>query len=345
MKKELEVLTLESLEAVYREAEADLEKAGTPELVEEVRVRYLGRKGTLSEATKLLKGVSSEDRPIIGQRLNTVKGDLESRIQNKLEGVGPSLQGRRIGIDPTLPGRSRSRGGSHILTRTMDDVKEILRGLNFEIVDGPEWETEYYNFDALNTPKDHPARDMQASFYVEGGGVLRTHTSPVQIRTMESRQPPLRVSSVGKCFRSDPLDPSHSPVFHQVEGLMVGEDVTMAHLKGVLQLFFESFFQQSVELKFMPSFFPFVEPGAEVAVGCVLCKRKGCGVCKQTGWLELFGAGMVHPRVFEAVKYDPEKWTGFAFGGGIERLAMIKHGIDDIRLFYENDLRFLGQFR
>lgn len=341
MNQELGAITLESLEVLKKRIQTELKNVSTSEEAEAFRIKYVGRKGLLSEATKQLKTVTPEDRPQVGQFLNVLKRQVESDLEGKSFVGKKTVEG---GVDRTLPGRIRRKGGLHVLTSTMDDVKSILRGLNFEIVDGPEWETEHYNFDALNTPPDHPARDMQASFYMEGGGVLRTHTSPVQIRAMETRKPPLRIASVGKCFRADMLDASHSPAFHQVEGLMVGHDVSMAHLRGVLRLFFESLFDQSVELRFLPSFFPFVEPGAEVSVRCVLCQRQGCAVCKQTTWLELGGAGMVHPRVFRAMGYDEEQWTGFAFGFGIERFAMIRHGIDDLRLFYENDVRFLGQF-
>lgn len=344
MNKDLDSLTLDVVEGAWRDAQVELSKVTTFDQLEEVRVKYAGRKGFFSEATKHLKSASPEIRPQLGQLINKVKNQLEALLEDKKNNLGGN-DGGSSKWDTSLPGRRKGGGGVHILSRTMRDLKDILRGMNFEVVEGPEWETEFYNFDALNTPIDHPARDTQASFYVKGGGVLRTHTSPVQVRAMESRQPPLRVASVGKCFRSDDLDPSHSPVFHQVEGLMVGEGVSMAHLKGMLNQFFEEFFKQPVNLKFMPSFFPFVEPGAEVSVACVLCGGKGCPVCKHSGWLELMGAGMVHPNVFKAVGYDSERWTGFAFGCGVERLAMIKHGIDDIRLFYENDLRFLGQFR
>ena len=314
--------------------------------LELIRVKYLGRKGLVTKILRVMKQLSPQERKIIGKLANEIKEEINLLLNLKQEELKKLIYKKDLkeDLDITLPGKPLVRGKLHPLTRILEEIKVIFEKLNFDIVEGPEVETEYYNFEALNTPEDHPARDMQATFYISDGIVLRTQTSPVQIRVMEKTTPPLRIIAPGRCYRSDAIDASHSPVFHQVEGLVVGKEITFRHLKSIMKIFFRQLFGEDIEIRLTPSFFPFTEPSAEVSVCCVLCKGKGCSVCQQTGWLELFGAGMVDPNVFKAVGYDPEEWTGFAFGGGIERLAMIKYGISDIRLFYENDLRFLKQF-
>ncbi len=339
MQKELENLREKAKKEIsqIREKKEDLEL---------IRIKYLGRKGLVTKILRIMKQLSQEERKIIGKLANQIKEEINDFLNRKKEDLKQLIFNRDIkeDLDVTLPGRPLLQGKLHPLTRILEEIKIIFERLNFDIVEGPEVETEYYNFEALNTPADHPARDMQATFYVSDGVVLRTQTSPVQIRIMEKKSPPLRIIAPGRCYRSDAIDASHSPVFHQVEGLVVGKEVTFRHLKSIMKMFFKQIFGEDIEIRLTPSFFPFTEPSAEVSVRCVLCKGKGCSVCQKTGWLELFGAGMVDPNVFKAVGYDPEEWTGFAFGGGIERLAMIKYGISDIRLFYENDLRFLKQF-
>ena len=339
MEKELEKLreTAKKEIAQIKEKKEDLEL---------IRVKYLGRKGLVTKILRIMKELSPQERKIIGKLANEIKEEINLLLSLKQEELKQLIYKKDLkeDLDITLPGKPLVRGKLHPLTKILEEIKVIFERLNFDIVEGPEVETEYYNFEALNTPKDHPARDMQATFYIADGIVLRTQTSPVQIRVMEKSTPPLRIIAPGRCYRSDAIDASHSPVFHQVEGLVVGKEITFRHLKSIMKTFFNQLFGEDIEIRLTPSFFPFTEPSAEVSVCCVLCKGKGCSVCQKTGWLELFGAGMVDPNVFKAVGYDPEKWTGFAFGGGIERLAMIKYGISDIRLFYENDLRFLKQF-
>ncbi len=337
------------LESLRMSALDDITKAQDARALDEVRVKYAGRKGLLPSLTKSLANTPLAERPAAGALLNDVKTAVDQALRVRREEMSKAGGPRPPIMDVTLPGRSPLRGTRHILTQMIEEIVRIFRGMGFEFVEGPEVETEYYNFDALNTPRDHPARDMQATLYVNDGRLLRTHTSPVQIRAMERRQPPLHVFTVGRCRRADMPDASHGMTFYQLEGLMVGKDVHFGHLKGVLQEFFSALYGPGTDIRLTPSFFPFTEPSVEVAARCVKCRGSqnptGCHVCKGTGWLELFGAGMVHPNVFRAVGYDPEAWQGFAFGGGVERLAMIKHEIDDLRLFFQNDLRFLEQFR
>jgi phenylalanyl-tRNA synthetase alpha chain len=284
-----------------------------------------------------------EEKPALGKALNELKKEIDAaykRVSDKVsQGMKKSEQ-----IDLSLPGRKAFVGRKHPLIQTAEEIKSIFRSLGFTIEDGPEVETDFYNFEALNIPKSHPARDMQDTLYITEDIVLRTHTSPVQIRVMESRKPPIRMIAPGRVYRRDTPDATHSPFFHQVEGLVVGEDVTFADLKGVIEAFARRMFGGDAKVRFRPSFFPFTEPSAEYDFNCVFCGGKGCRVCKNTGWLEISGAGMVHPNVFEAVGYDPEKYTGYAFGMGIDRIAMLKYDISDIRMFFENDLRFLNQF-
>ena len=311
----------------------------------DLRVKYLGKKGVITLSLKKVGSLSSEERPEFGRQVNEVKKILEEGIKAKKDELKKkaSLDEKKDFFDPTLPGKRPARGTLHPITQVMDEVISIFTFMGFEVAEGPEIESDYYNFEALNIPKDHPARDMQDTFYITDDIVLRTHTSPVQIRTMEKESPPIRIIAPGKVYRCD-SDISHTPMFHQVEGLFVDEGVSFAHLKGILKIFVHEVFGRDTALRFRPSFFPFTEPSAEVDVQCVICKGKGCRLCSNSGWLEILGAGMVDPEVFKSVNYDSEKWTGFAFGMGIERIAMLKYGIDDIRLFFENDLRFLKQF-
>lgn len=313
------------------------------EALNELRVRYLGRKGELAQLFKQLGGVADADRPKIGKLLNEAKIELEGLLSAAQDRGKEKVLDRREPFDVTVPGRRPLTGHLHPITQITREISKIFHQLGFETVEGPEVELDYYNFEALNIPKDHPARDMQDTFYISDDVVLRTQTSPLQIRTMEKRRPPIRIIGPGRTYRCD-SDVTHSPMFHQVEGLMVGEDISFGDLKGILTIFIHQMFGSDIGLRFRPSFFPFTEPSAEVDMQCVMCRGKGCRVCSQTGWLEILGSGMVDPEVFKMVGYDPEEVTGFAFGMGIERVAMLKYGIDDLRLFYENDLRFLRQF-
>ena len=325
-------------------ARREIGQAQTPEALESLRVKYLGRKGALTQVLRSLKELPPEVRRPAGQEANRAKAALEAALDLALTAL---KEAQRYGagpvLDVTLPGRRPPLGRLHPLNQVMAEVCHIFLHLGFEAVEGPEVELDWYNFEALNLPPDHPARDMQDTFYFNDQVLLRTHTSPMQIRTMERRQPPVRIIAPGKVYRRD-SDITHSPMFHQVEGLLVDRGVTFADLKGTLTAFVHEMFGPEVSLRFRPSYFPFTEPSAEVDIECVICGGAGCRVCKITGWLEILGAGMVHPAVFEAVGYDPEEYTGFAFGLGIERIAMLKYGIDDIRLFFDNDLRFLRQF-
>ena len=314
--------------------------------LKQTRVVLLGRKGLLSEYLDELKNLSREEKPGAGKALNEIKGHLEVQLTD-LEASFQEEERRRreaeSSIDITLPGKRPILGGKHPITRTFDEIIRIFSSLGFSVAEGPDIELDFYNFEALNIPKDHPARDMQDTFYVRPGVVLRTHTSPVQIRTMEHTKPPIRIIAPGSVYRHD-QDISHTPMFHQVEGLMVEERIRFSDLKGILIVFIKEMFGEAVPVRFRPSYFPFTEPSAEVDMGCVMCKGAGCRLCKGTGWLEILGSGSVHPQVLRNVGYDPEAVTGFAFGMGVERIAMIKFGIDDIKQFYNNDIRFLSQF-
>jgi phenylalanyl-tRNA synthetase alpha chain len=337
---------LEELGKIEKEALAALSDVKAEREVSEIRVRVLGKKGGLTQVLKQLGTLPEADRREIGKRANRMKEDLEMKIEEALLRI-QELERRkaleRERIDVTLPGRQIPLGKKHPLTQILEEVIDIFSRLGFEVVQGPEVELDYYNFEALNIPKGHPAREMQATFFISDEVVLRTHTSPVQVRTMEKKRPPVRVICPGAVYRCD-SDPSHSPMFHQVEGLLVDKGITLADLKGVLTVFVRQMFGEETRLRFRPSFFPFTEPSAEVDIECFLCAGKGCGICSNTGWLEILGSGMVDPAVYKFVNYDPEEVTGFAFGMGIERIAMLKYGINDIRLFFTNDLRFLKQF-
>ncbi|WP_435366230.1 phenylalanine--tRNA ligase subunit alpha [Desulfofundulus kuznetsovii] len=329
-------------------AKEALARADSLEALEEIRIRYLGKKG---ELTRVLRGMSAlpvEERPRIGQLANSIREVLEKELAERTAEVKARVKQARLAaesIDVTLPGTPFLPGKKHPLTTVQEEIEEIFLGLGFSIAEGPEVELDYYNFEALNLPKDHPARDMQDSFFIGPEVLLRTHTSPVQVRTMERTAPalPVKIIAPGKVYRRDD-DATHSPMFHQVEGLAVDRRITFGDLKGVLDVFAREMFGESTRTRFRPSYFPFTEPSAEVDISCVMCGGKGCRVCSHTGWLEILGCGMVHPRVLEMSGYNSAEVTGFAFGMGIERIAMLKYGIDDLRLFFDNDLRFLAQF-
>ena len=323
---------------------AQVLKAGTLAELDEIRVQWLGRKGQLTEQLKSLGALGAAERPAAGARINAAKVELQTaiearRLQLERQDVENKLSAGKI--DVTLPGRGEALGGLHPITLTRLRIEEIFKRAGFEVADGPEIEDDFHNFGALNIPPNHPARAMHDTFYLQRG-LLRTHTSPVQIRAMQSSKPPLALIAPGRCYRCDPLDPSHSPMFHQVEGLYVDRNVSFANLKSTLHKFSEAFFEQELSVRLRSSFFPFTEPSAELDITCVLCRGKGCRVCKQTGWLEIAGCGMVHPHVFASCGIDPEQFTGWAFGAGIERLAMLRYGVNDLRYFFENDLRFLS---
>ncbi len=314
--------------------------------LDELRVHWLGKKGVLTEQLKALGGLSAAERPAAGARINVAKTELQAAIDARraaLEQTSIAQQLAAGRIDVTLPGRGEATGAVHPITRLRLRVEELFRNAGYEVVEGPEVEDEFHNFEALNIPADHPARAMHDTFYLDNGMLLRTHTSPVQIRAMRSRKPPFALIAPGRVYRCD-SDVSHSPMFHQLEGLLVDTNVSFANLKSVLHQFMESLFERTLAMRLRPSYFPFTEPSAEVDISCVLCGGQGCRVCKQSGWLEVAGCGMVHPNVFKACGIDAERYTGFAFGFGIERLAMLRYGVNDLRLFYDNDLRFLAQF-
>ncbi|MBF0210510.1 MAG: phenylalanine--tRNA ligase subunit alpha [Desulfamplus sp.] len=331
-----------NLQEIEQEAFREIGGAKSLESLESLSTKYLGRKGILTAFLRNIPKLPVEERPSAGKNANLLKVRLEDAF-NQLKAEIESNFDSSDQIDVTLPGRAFTRGTLHPVTKISREIISIFTRIGFEIAEGPEVETDYYNFEALNIPKYHPARDMQDTFYVAENIVLRTHTSPTQPRVMQKVNPPVRIIAPGKVYRCD-SDVTHTPMFHQVEGLMVDQDVSFGDLKGTLTTFIHQLFDEDISLRFRPSFFPFTEPSAEVDIRCVMCRGKGCRICSGTGWLEVLGAGMVHPAVFENVGYDTEKYTGFAFGMGIERLAMLKYGIDDLRKFFENDMRFLRQF-
>lgn len=336
----------QKLQQIELEAVSQIETVSNLSQIEELRVKYLGRKGILTSILKEIGKLSAEERPRWGKEANILKENLLSSINNqfiKLSRKEEDLKLEKERLDTTLPGVPINLGLLHPITQTLNEITETFIELGFEIAEGPDIESEYYNFEALNFPKDHPSRDMQDTLFIENDLVLRTHTSPVQIRVMEKHKPPLRIIAPGKVYRCD-ADISHSPMFHQIEGFMVDYHINFKHLKGILRAFLNHVFGKGTKIRFRPSFFPFTEPSAEIDISCVICTGKGCRVCNESGWVEILGAGMIHPNVFEAVGYPPKKFTGFAFGMGIERIAMLKYGISDIRLFFENDIRFLKQF-
>lgn len=312
--------------------------------LEHLRITYLGRNGIITKLFDQLKTVSNEDKPAFGKLLNNLRSETTELFNQKKSVLESGQSDNFSDIDLTLPGKTIKLGSRHILSQTMFEIKSIFKGLGFSVYDGPELESDYYNFEALNFPADHPARDMQDTFFVSEQFVLRTHTTPVQIRIMEKEQPPIRAIMPGRVYRNEAISARSYCMFHQVDGIYVDTDVSFAELKGTLVSFAKQFYGEELKYRFRPSFFPFTEPSAEMDITCYICKGKGCRVCKHTGWLEILGCGMVDPNVFNYVNYDSEKYTGYAFGMGIERIAMLKYGIDDIRIFFENDLRFLKQF-
>ncbi|RLE08941.1 phenylalanine--tRNA ligase subunit alpha [Candidatus Aerophobetes bacterium] len=324
-------------------AKGRIEGAKNREEIERIRIEFLGRKqGKLKQILNRIKELPLEERPVVGKLANEVKEEIQRALERKLKEM--KREEEEEYVDVTLPGKKPSLGKLHPITQTLKEIEKIFSSLGFQVARGPEMETEYYNFEALNMPRHHPARDEYDSFYLDNGYLLRSHTSPVQIRVMERQSPPIRIIAPGKCYRRDAVDSSHFPMFHQVEGLAVDKNITFSHLKGCLTYFVHRMFGRDTKVRFRPSFFPFTEPSAEVDISCVICKGKGCRVCSGKGWLEILGSGMVDPEVFKKVGYDPEVYQGFAFGMGVERICMLKYGIDDIRLFFQNDLRFLKQF-
>lgn len=337
---------MENLEPLANEAKAAIAAAEDGATLEQLRVDFLGKKGQITSLLKGLGKLSAEERPKAGALINVVKQELQDLIgarKTALESAAVAAQLAQETIDVTLPGRGQSTGGIHPVTRTIERIEDFFASIGFDVVEGPEIEDDYHNFEALNIPAHHPARAMHDTFYVDDTTVLRTHTSPVQVRVMETEKPPLRVICPGRVYRCD-SDLTHTPMFHQVEGLLIDEHSSFADLKGVVEEFLRVFFEKELQVRFRPSYFPFTEPSAEVDIQCVNCGGEGCRVCSQTGWLEVMGCGMVHPRVFEYSKIDTEKYSGFAFGMGVERLAMLRYGVNDLRLFFDNDLRFLEQF-
>jgi len=336
----------QDLKQIESRALSQIEQTDNISQLEELRVKYLERKGVLTVILKDIVNLSQEEKPKLGKESNLIKQKLQAQIKQRFEILTQKEDKIKLEeekLDITLPGIPINIGKLHPITQTLNGIIDTFSNLGFTIAEGPDIENEYYNFEALNFPKNHPSRDMQDTFFVDNNLLLRTHTSPVQIRVMQEQKPPLRFIAPGKVYRCD-ADISHSPMFHQIEGFMVDTDINFSHLKGILSTFLNQTFGNKTKVRFRPSFFPFTEPSAEIDISCVICNGKGCRVCSNSGWLEILGAGMIHPNVFKAVGYKKDKYTGFAFGMGIERITMLKHGISDIRLFYENDIRFLKQF-
>ena len=338
---------MQELTELVKQAEQAVAQAADLNDLDQARVQYLGKKGLLTDYLKQLGSLPPEERPKVGQAVNQAKQLLQGRIEaRKAELEAARLEARLAAetLDVTLPGRGQRPGGLHPVTRTLERIERLFAEIGFEVAEGPEIEDDFHNFEALNIPESHPARAMHDTFYFDAHTLLRTHTSPVQIRVMEQGEAPFRIIAPGRVYRCD-SDLTHTPMFHQVEGLLVDENVSFADLKGTLDEFLRNFFEQDLKVRFRPSYFPFTEPSAEVDIECVHCRGKGCRVCKQSGWLEVLGCGMVHPQVFRNVGIDSERYTGYAFGLGVERLAMLRYGVHDLRMFFENDLRFLRQFR
>lgn len=335
------------LEAIEKKAFEELTAAQDLKDLDAVRVKYLGKKGELTAILKQMGKLSAEERPVIGQLANQVRAQIEERLEETKTNLEAHLLDQRLAtetLDVTMPGKRSVLGKKHPITIVLDELKEIFIGMGFDVAQGPEVELDYYNFEALNIPKDHPARDTQDTFYINDNVVLRTQTSPIQIRVMEKQKPPIRIIAPGRVYRSDALDATHSPLFHQVEGLVVDKNITMADLKGTLEVFVKRLYGEESVVRFRPHHFPFTEPSAELDVQCFNCHGEGCRLCKGEGWIEILGCGMVHPKVLENCGINPEEYSGFAFGMGLERLVMRRYNIDDLRLFYENDARFLNQF-
>jgi phenylalanyl-tRNA synthetase alpha chain len=322
----------------------DIKSVSSLKDVEEIRLKYFSRNGLVSQLFEDLKNVVKEEKPILGKKLNLLRNEVSSYFEEVKERISATQSNKENEIDLTLPGKNYIIGSKHILTQTLDEIKSIFKGLGFSVANGPELESDYYNFESLNFPADHPARDMQDTFFVSKDFLLRTHTTPVQIRLMEKQAPPVRAIMPGRVYRNEAVSARSYCMFHQVDGIYVDTDVTFAELKGTLVSFAKQFYGSDLKYRFRPSFFPFTEPSAEMDITCYLCKGKGCKICKNSGWLEILGCGMVDPNVFKFVNYDSEKYTGYAFGMGIERIALLKYGITDIRIFFDNDLRFLKQF-
>tara|TARA_R110002167_G_scaffold354997_1_gene569111 strand:- start:2739 stop:3755 length:1017 start_codon:yes stop_codon:yes gene_type:complete len=323
-----------------------IEDSSDERSLEQLRVDYLGKKGSLTDLLKGLGKLSPEERPQAGERINIAKRQVQDALELRKKVLVEETLNRQLSseaVDVTLPGRRQGGGGTHPVTRTIERIQSIFEAAGYTVAVGPEIEDDYHNFGALNIPEHHPARAMHDTFYIDPGTVLRTHTSPVQVRVMEGDKPPFRMICPGRVYRCD-SDITHTPMFHQVEGLLIDTDVSFADLRGTVEEFLQAFFEKDLEVRFRPSYFPFTEPSAEVDMACVMCEGKGCRVCSHTGWLEIMGCGMVHPNVLTSSGIDPEKYTGFAFGMGVERLAMLRYGVNDLRLFFENDLRFLKQF-
>ncbi|SDW69001.1 phenylalanyl-tRNA synthetase, alpha subunit [Marinococcus luteus] len=340
---------IERLEELQQEALQQIEEAGDTKQLEQVRVKYLGKKGPITEVLRGMGQLSKEERPVVGQKGNEVREAIQERLEKKTKTLADEALKEKLEketLDVTLPGRKVQRGAKHPLTSVVEEIEDIFIGMGFEVTEGPEVETDYYNFEAMNLPKDHPARDMQDSFYVSSDLLLRTQTSPVQARSMERHhgEGPVKIICPGKVYRRDDDDATHSHQFMQIEGLMVDENIRMSDLKGVLETFVKKYFGEEREIRLRPSYFPFTEPSAELDVSCGICAGEGCRICKHTGWIEVLGCGMVHPRVLEMSGFDPDVYSGFAFGMGVERFSLLKYGIDDIRHFYTNDMRFLKQF-
>lgn len=337
----------EQLSKIREDALVAIKAAAALSDIEELRVKFLGKKGEVSSILKQLGSLSAEERPIIGQLANEVRSDIDAAISDAKKRLEADALNQKLAaekLDITMPGKAKKIGGLHPINTVLNDMIDIFQSMGFDVVDGPEVETDYYNFEALNVPADHPARDMQDTFYLSDNLLLRTQTSAAQIRTMKTRKPPIRIVCPGRVFRADEVDATHSPVFHQMEGLVVDKGVTMCDLLGVLEQFAHEIYGSATKVKFRPSFFPFTEPSVEVDVSCSECGGKGCRVCKGTGWIEILGAGMVHPNVLRACGIDPEVYSGFAFGIGLDRLTTTRYKISDIRLLFENDMRFLEQF-
>lgn len=338
---------MENLDALVSQALEAVQQSEDVNALDQLRVQYLGKKGELTALMQTLGKLSAEERPQAGALINTAKSQVQDALNVRKSVLEQALLAEKLAserIDVTLPGRGQTSGGLHPVTRTLERVEQFFTHIGYSVAEGPEVEDDYHNFEALNIPGHHPARAMHDTFYFNANMLLRTHTSPVQVRTMESQQPPIRIVCPGRVYRCD-SDITHSPMFHQVEGLLVDEGISFADLKGTIEEFLRVFFEKPLGVRFRPSFFPFTEPSAEVDMQCVMCSGKGCRVCKQTGWLEVMGCGMVHPNVLRMSGIDPEKYSGFAFGMGVERLAMLRYGVNDLRLFFDNDLRFLAQFR
>ena len=337
----------QQLEAILSNAKNELSQTQNARELDAVRVKYLGKKGELTAILKGMKNVAPEERPVIGQLVNDVRAELETALEKQTEKLEQSALEEKLKsetLDVTMPSEEITLGHKHPLSIVLDEIKDIFIGLGFQIAEGPEVEYDHYNFEALNIPKDHPARDTQDTFYISDNVVLRTQTSPVQVRVMENQKPPIRIIAPGRVFRSDAVDATHSPLFHQIEGLVVDKNITMSDLKGILELFAKRLYGEDTVVRFRPHHFPFTEPSAEMDIQCYQCHGEGCRLCKGEGWIEILGCGMVHPKVLETCNIDPEVYSGYAFGIGLERTVMGRFKIDDIRLFYENDVRFLHQF-